>query len=931
MLQSTPQSHSQILTFFTIRIAPMLYGRGEERALVDGLMAGARRGHSGVLVVRGEAGVGKSALLADAAERTRGTLVLRAAGAGSEVELAFAGVQQLLRPVLGRLGRLPAPQAAALRGAFGLVDADVNRFLVELGVLSLLAEVAEERPLLCLVDNAQWLDRASADALRFVARRLQVERIVLLLAARDDDLRQFEAPDLPSLRLEGLDREAAGRLLQSRVGTLAAAVRERLIAETKGNPLALLELPATLSSEQLSGSVPLPERLPLSARLQRAFLQQVRALPAATQTLLLVAAAEDAGELAAVLEAGRKLDVEPVALEPAERAGLVQVLGQELRFRHPLVRSGIYQGATFTTRQAAHRALVEVLADERHADRRAWHLAAATLGPDEQVAEALEASGGRARRRGGPAAAAAALERAAALTPEAAPRARRLVAAAEFLWEAGHTERATALLDRTEPSPADPAVRAHMAHVRGHIELACGIPATACTLLLEGAGPILETDPERATEMLVLATWAALAGNQLDRIVDEIGPAIARLPGQGDVRVRPVADSLFAFGLGGPTTADVSRPIPREPATTWPHPAFTWMWPMLLAAEPVTAEQRYARLVATRRAAGTVGTLTVVLANLALAEVALGRWAEAIGNATEGLRLARETGQQATAGYFLVMLAAIAANQGRAEECRRLADEALALATTRRVAVVAAYAAWTLALLDLSEGRPAVALGRLRALHIPQHPTAHATIALLATGTMVEAAARADRLDGMEAYVARFERWAEWDRRSWTQVVAHRCRALVSQGEAERHFQAALATEGIDRLPQELARTELLYGEWLRRVRRRADARGHLRSALEAFERLDAVPWAERARSELRASGETARRRDPSTRQQLTPQELQVARLAVEGLSNREIATRLFVSRHTVGYHLHNVYAKLGIASRVDLRELDQGDGHGGR
>jgi DNA-binding CsgD family transcriptional regulator len=913
----------------------MLYGRGEERALVDGLVAGAREGHSGVLVLRGEAGIGKSALLADAAEHTRGTRVLRAAGAGSEVELAFAGLQQLLRPVLGRLGRLPAPQAAALRGAFGLVDADVNRFLVELGALGLLAEVAEERPLLCLVDNAQWLDRASADALLFVARRLQVERIVLLLAARDDDLRQFDAPDLPSLRLEGLDREAAGQLLQARVGTLAPAVRERLIAETKGNPLALLELPGTLSSEQLSGSVPLPERLPLSARLQHAFLQQVRALPAATQTLLLVAAAEDAGELAAVLEAGRKLNVEPAALEVAERAGLVQITGSELRFRHPLVRSGIYQGATFTTRQAAHRALVEVLADERHADRRAWHLAAATLGPDEQVAEALAASGGRARRRGGPAAAAAALERAAALTPEAAPRARRLVAAAEFLWEAGHTEEATALLDRTEPPPADPAVRARVAHVRGHIELACGIPATACTLLLEGAGPILGTDPERATEMLVLATWAALAGNQLDRIVDQIGPAIARLPGQGDVRVKPVADSLFAFGLGGPTTADVSRPMPREAATTWPHPAFTWMWPMLLVAEPageeVTAEQRYARLVATRRAAGTVGTLTVVLANLALAEAALGRWAEAIGNATEGLRLARETGQQANAGYFLVMLAAIAANQGRADECRRLADEALALATSRQVAVVAAYAAWTLALLDLTEGRPAVALGRLRALHVPQHPTAHATIALLATGTMVEAAARADRLDGMEPHVARFERWAEWDRRTWTQVVVHRCRALVSQGEAERHFQAALATEGIDGLPQELARTELLYGEWLRRARRRADARGHLRSALEAFERLGAAPWAERARSELRASGETARRREPSTRQQLTPQELQVARLAVEGLSNREIAARLFVSRHTVGYHLHNVYAKLGIASRADLRQLDQGGGHGGR
>jgi DNA-binding CsgD family transcriptional regulator len=912
----------------------MLYGRREERALIAGLLAGARGGRSDVLLVRGEAGIGKSALLADAAEQAGNVRMLHAAGAGSEVELAFAGVQQLLRPTLGRLGQLPKPQAEALRAAFGLVDAEANRFLVELGILSLLADVAEERPLLCLVDNAQWLDRASTDALVFVARRLQAERIVLLFAARDDDLRRFDAPGLPSLRLQGLEHEAASRLLEARVGELAPAVRERLIAETRGNPLALLELPATLSDGQLAGSEPLPERLPLSARLQQAFLQQVRAQPTATQMVLLVAAAEDAGDLVAVLEAGRRMAIEPAALEPAERSGLVQVIGRELRFRHPLVRSAIYQDATFTTRQAAHRALIAVLEGEQQADRRAWHLAAATLGPDEEVAKALEASGDRARRRGGPTAAAAALERAAALTPQAAPRVRRLVAAAECLWEAGHTERAQALLDRTEPSPAGPAVQARMAHVRGQVELACGNPDTARTLLLEGARPILEMEPELATEMLLLATWAALAGNRLDRIIDEIGPAIASLPGGGNVRVKPVADSLFAFGLGGPATVDVTQPMPGE-AATWPHPAFTWLWPMLLFADPagehVTAEQRYAGLVATRRAAGTVSTLTVALANLALAETTLDRWPDAIANATEGLRLARETGQEATAGYFLTILAAIAAHQGRAEDCRRLAEEALALAIPRRVAVVAAYAAWTLALLELTEGRPAAALERLRALQTPRHPTAHATIALLATGTMVEAAARAGQLEGMEPFVARFERWARWDRRTWTQVVARRCRALVSQGEeAERHYQAALATDGLHGLPQELARTELLYGEWLRRQRRKADARIHLRAALAVFERLGASPWAERARGELRASGESARRRDPGTREQLTPQEFQVARLAGQGLSNLEIAEQLFVSRHTVGYHLHKVYAKLGITSRADLRQLDQNDGHDG-
>jgi DNA-binding CsgD family transcriptional regulator len=916
----------------------MLYGRHEERALIGGLLQNARGGRSGVLVVRGEAGIGKSALLADAAQRAGDMRVLRGAGVESEVELAFAGLQQLLRPVLDRLGRLPDPQAAALRGAFGLVDTEANRFLVELGVLSLLAEVAEDRPLLCLVDNAAWLDPASADALVFVARRLQVERIVLLLAARDDDVRRFDAPGLPSLRLAGLDPAAASELLEARAGKLAPEVRARLIEETRGNPLALLELPATLSTEQLAGSEPLPERLPLSARLQQVFLQQLRALPTATQTLVLVAATEDVGELAVILEAAGRLAIEPAALEPAERAGLVRITGQELRFRHPLVRSATYQGATFTTRQAAHRAMIEVLAGAQHADRRAWHLAAATLGTDEDVARALEASADRARRRGGPAAAAAVLERAAALTPEAPSRARRLVAAAERVWEAGHMDRARTLLDRTLPPPADSTMQARIAHVRGHIELACGTPAAACTLLIEGATPILGSDPERATEMLVLATWAALASNQLDRIVDEIAPAISRLPGRDDVPVRPVADSLFAFGLGGPAPADDTQGLPRTPrqaATTWPHPSFTWMWPMLVAAEPVGAdvsiEQRYATLVAAQRAAGTVATLTVALANLAFAEAALGKWPDAIGNATEGLRLARETGQHAMASYFLVILAGIAAHQGRADDCRGLAEEALFIAAPRRLAVVAAFASWTLGLLELTEGRPGAALERLLALNTPQHPTAHPTIALLAAGTLVEAAVRADATDDMEPFVVRFERWAQWDQRTWTQVVARRCRALISEGdEAERHFRAALATDGVDELPVEVARTELLYGEWLRRARRRADARSHLRTAVELFDRLGAAPWAERARSELRASGETARKRDPSTREHLTPQELQVARLAGQGLSNRQIAERLFMSPHTVGYHLHKVYAKLGIASRAGLRQLDQHNGRGG-
>jgi DNA-binding CsgD family transcriptional regulator len=430
--------------------------------------------------------------------------------------------------------------------------------------------------------------------------------------------------------------------------------------------------------------------------------------------------------------------------------------------------------------------------------------------------------------------------------------------------------------------------------------------------------------------MLVLAARAALSANQLHRIVDEINPAIRRLPGQRDVRVQRVADSLLAAGLvpGPPAATTMDRPL--KAAIGWPHPAFTWMWPMLIMAEPTDddgADQPNARAVTARRTAGTVSRLTVALGNLALAEAALGLWPDAVANASEGLRLARDTDQPATAAYFLVILAALAASQGQAEDCRQLSNEALATATRLHLVVVAAFASWTLAQLELTDGRPLAALDRMQALATPGHPTAHPAIALLATGTLVEAAARANQLEGLEPDVARFERWARWDRRTWTQLFAHRCRALITHGPAaEQHYRAALAVEGAGELVWEHARSELLYGEWLRRARRRADARGHLHAALGVFERLGATPWADRARSELRASGQTARRRDPSTRQQLTPQERQVARLASQGLSNQQIADQLFVSRHTVGYHLHKVYTKLDITSRAELRDVDLED-----
>jgi DNA-binding CsgD family transcriptional regulator len=919
----------------------VLYGRRQERARIAALLADARAGHAGVLVIRGESGIGKTTLLQDAADQASGFRLLRCTAVESEVELAFAALHQLLRPVLDYLDRLPAPQASAVRGAFGLVEtqAETNRFLVEVGTLSLLTVVAAEQPLLCLVDDARFLDAASVDTLLFVARRLQAERLVVLFAARDGEARSFPAPGLPELRLGGLDPAAAGALLQTQVGELALEVRDRLIAEAGGNPLALQELLGALTSQQLAGHQLLPQRLPLTARLQAVFLERFRQLPQATQTLLLVAAAEDTGELATILAASDVLGVDKEALGSAEEAGLVQVVqvvDAQLVFRHPLVRSAVYQHATVFARRAAHRALVEVLKGGQQADRRAWHLAAATLDPDEDVAGALEASAGRARRRGGPAAAAGALERAAALTPEGGVRARRLVAAAEDRWEAGHPSQALALLEQVDPGLVDAAVRARLAHVWGAIELASGIPATACTLLLEGARPILASDPGRAIEMLALAAQAALAAGELDTLVHQVHPAVVRLnaqrPGREDLRVQRVADSLVAAGLVEAPAAVAAESRSGEAASTWPHPSFTWTSPMLVLVQPavddVTGDQLAARLVEARRAAGTVSALTVALANLMLAEASLGQWHPAIDDATEGLRLAIETGQDATAAYFAAWLAWFAAFQGRADECRRLAEEALAVALPRRLVGVAAFAAWALAMLELAEGRPAAALERLRAVATPGHPTAYAPVALLATRDLVEAAAQAGALAGVEPLVARFERWARADQRPWTLVVARRLRALVTQGPAaEQHYRAALAVEGAVVPPVELARSELLYGRWLRRARRRSDARVHLRAARELYERLGATPWAERARAELRASGEKVRSRDPATLQQLTPQERQVASLAAQGLSNQQIADQLFVSRHTVSYHLHKVYAKLGITSRAELGRLDLEDG----
>ncbi|MEV0614432.1 LuxR family transcriptional regulator [Nonomuraea sp. NPDC050404] len=981
----------------------MLHGRERERALLARLLDDARERRSGVLVVRGEAGIGKSALLDFAAARAGEMRVLRGFGVESESELPYAAAHQLLRPVADRLAAIPAGQAAALRGAFGLGDpVEGDRFLVSLAVLSLLSEVAEEGPLLCLIDDAHWLDGASADALAFVARRLEAEGIVLLFSVRDEetgtgtplstglgtgtgtpDRAGLGAPDragsgvperaglvlpdragsgarglpggarvlagLPELRLPGLAAEAARALLVERAAVEPAPeVADLLVSATAGNPLALLELPGSLSAEQLAGTRPLPERLPVGEVVEQVFLSRVRRLTASAQTLLLIAAAEDSGDVGLVLRTSRLLDLAPDVLDEAEGAGLVRVDGGVLTFRHPLVRSAVYRGATFLRRQAVEQALAAALTDG-DADRRAWHLAAAATGADEAVAGELEASADRAARRGGHAAAASALRRAAALTAGAEPRARRLVLAAEAGWLAGQQDRARALLDEAAEHTSDPLLRARGEYVRASIEGVSGRPDAAYAMLVAAAEPVATLDPGQAARMLTEAGRLAWTVADLPKLIT-VGRRLESLPPaagvvtagamvlvglaallEGDAeRAAPRLREGRALAQGLPHTPPRDEPTPQNPAHRL-APDGAYPLNMVLAAagamflgEDDAALDLFTAAAVRARTAGAVSTLPMVLAPLASLQMWTGRFAAARTTATEGLRLALDTGQDNPAAHHRAVLAWIAAAQGRAQECRTEADAALAQAIGQRLGPAASIAAWALALLDLGEGRTAEAFDRLTAMADAAPGEGHPLVKIFAAADLVEAAVRADRMERATAALDLLRRWAGPARAPWAQALVARCQGLVEGSEA--HFTEALALHTRAGRPYDTARTALLFGERLRRRRRRAEARRHLRAARETFERLDAAPWAGLALMELQATGETARKRDPSTVADLTPQELQIARLVSEGGTNREIAAHLFLSPRTVDYHLHKIFVKLGLSSRAELVRLSLED-----
>lgn len=889
-----------------------LYGREAELAVLDDLLGKARAGNSGALVLRGDPGIGKTALLAAAVERADGFRVISATGVEEEAELPYAGLHLLLRSDLDRVAALPDVQADALRGALGLAKAGPpDRFLVGLAVLSLLADAAGDGPLLCMVDDAHWLDRASADALAFAARRLDSESIVVLFGARDHG---FPAAGVPELRVAGLSPQAAATLLGD---DLTPTGRYRVLAEAQGNPLALRELPRVLN--RVAGDGPLP----LTERLRDAFQGQLAGLPERTRIVLLAAAAEGTGDLGAVLRAAARLGASADDLDAARTAGLIELNGGALSFRHSLIASAVQHSAPAALRRSAHQALADTLDAPGQAERRAWHRAAAAIAPDEEIADALERTAGGARDRGGDAAALAWYERAAELSTDPGAKARRLSLAAEAAAVAGDLDRATSVASeglRLAGQAGDAAVRARLLQTEATVEFLRGNLSTAYRRLMKAAELV---DGEQAALLIV---EAAQVGWYAGR--DELAASVADLE-KLDLERMPVARLLLtavAPILGRPAgETDPAAALAQARAAALGNVADQVLicGLALLLGQDTVAQQMGAELSQELHATGRIGWLPSALFYAASVQAYAGRHNEAGQTAAEALRLAGDTGQQRWTDALGEPLALLAAARGDEERCRELTDAALGGAD--RPAWTVPWTSAALGLLDLGLGRAETALARLETLaegrrffHIP---------ATRSTPDLVEAAVRLGRPEAAEEALVLFATWAHITGQAWTQALVHRCRALV-EGD-ERHFTQALALLDTDHRPFDEARTRLLYGEWLRRERRKSDARIQLNAALEIFQRLGAAPWADRANAELTATGAVGRAATsaakPGPAGDLTPQELQIVQLAARGLSNKDIAAQLFLSPRTVGHHLYKAYPKLGVLSRGELRGLDLG------
>jgi DNA-binding CsgD family transcriptional regulator len=895
-------------------------GRQAELTELRMLVDAARNGGGGAVVVHGERGSGKSTLLEATSAYAQGMPVLRVSGIQSETGLANAGIHQLVWPLQHQFDDLPDILAAALRGAMGQGDGPADGLLVGAAVLTLLTDVARDEPLLVLVDDAHWLDQASAAALAFAARRAN-ERIAMVFASTVDATQEFRSPGLRELTLAPLTKESAVELLLAMHTEMTPLAQQRLVAESGGNPLALIELSNELSSDQLRGRDRLPLRLPLNARLRELYGEQLDLLPEDTQDLLLVAAAEPSGDVSTILEAAAFMGVTVEALQPAEAAHIIAIVERKVRFTHALELSVLYARASFDKRIAAHRSLAQVVDGD---DRRAWHMAASAVGHDDVVAGNLEQFAEKAGARRGPTVATVMLERAAALSINDGERSRRLARAARSALDAGHFARAHALLDEAEHMGPAREVQADIAFARGLGQLQSDAIWIGPSALIKAASQVTKSSPDRAAMMLaVSARMAWLADDQ--PALDEAWRAIVKLP---------LADGApmkrLALSSAGPTMVralDVPGGI-FQAATEASEkmPASLWMWPSAQAAnmagELVTAQKMYRRQVVTLSTTGVIGQLTSAWTELALVELFLGRWADASMHASEALRL-REMGDVASNATALFVLSRIAGAQGRDDGARRLAAEASGLANDQGAQSIVAGAAANLGALEMGQGRYEEAFAHFQtAARADEWPDGKLSAANWA-GDLVATAIQTGRLEVATSVVAAMETWTRGAAPAWAHVAAHRARALLSTGDqALAEFEAAVSVMGGDLHMFELAKAQLEFGEALRRRRLKTEARRQLRAAQDVFAELDAQPWLERAQAELRATGVSVATRQEGAVDQLTPQELQIARLVAQGLSNRDIAGKLFLSPRTVGFHLSNVFGKLGIASRGELRGM---------
>ncbi|WP_103350806.1 AAA family ATPase [Amycolatopsis sp. CA-128772] len=865
---------------------------------------------SGV-VIRGEAGIGKSALVASAAEAASvaGLRVLRTTGAEAERNLPYAGLHQLLYPVRAGVAELPGPQRDALRTALGLASgAEPGPYLVGLAALTLLADVAAARPLLLVAEDAHWLDRASADVLAFVARRIETEPIVLVATLREG----FESPladaGLASMVLDRLPPDAAAALLDAVAPRLAPAVRTRLLAEAAGLPLALTELPAAVAD--LDGVDPV---LPLTERLERTFTGRVALLPEVTRTALLVAALNETTSVTETLAAtGALLEtvVEPESLAPAVEARLVELSAGAVTFRHPLMRSAIPASATPLDRRNAHLALVEALRDQP--DRRAWHQAAATAGPDEAVAAELERAAERARYRGGAAAAVAALEQAARLSPDAGARTDRLLLAAELAVESGRRETAERLVRAADP--ADPRRRATAGRLLSEFE--DGVredPARVAELARTAASVAADGQHDAALRILWSAAMRCFwtePGTQARKDLLEVAD---RLPvPDGDPRIVAVTAYVAPFERGAAVLGHLRELVARTGADP---EVDRYLGSAALQVGAFDLAARFSAAAAPGlRAQGRLGLLPRALAVLAWSRVRLGDLAGAVPAAAEAVRFARETGQPFMAGLATAVQAEIAALRGDHKQAKTLADEAERAGLAAGARPVLATVQLTRGLTGLGEGRFEDAFADLRRLLDPADPAYQLALRAYFVAELTEAAVRAGRTGELRDILAELDRP---DTPSPALRIGLRyARAVLDP--SDELFAEALHAD-LAGWPAERGRVHLAFGEWLRRQRRVVESRTHLRTARKTFDALGMTAWAERARRELRSAGESSPNRGPDARDKLTPHELSIAQLAAEGLTNREIGQRLYLSHRTVGTHLHRIFPKLGVSSRADL------------